>query len=76
MSESAFSVGDVVQLKSGGPPMTMALVDKYGCHCQWFDPEGKVRSGAFKPEQLAKRFDPKLGDPDGVPLVAVASQMP
>ncbi len=38
MSES-FSVGDVVQLKSGGEPMTVEEVDGNDISCVWF--EGK-----------------------------------
>ena len=38
-----FEVGDVVHLKSGGPPMTVASIDEgikdltYLLHCGWFD---------------------------------------
>ena len=29
--------GDVVQLKSGGPKMTLKHIDEYGsAYCQWF----------------------------------------
>lgn len=38
---SNFKPGDVVQLKSGGPLMTIENVGNYGgvakAHCQWFD---------------------------------------
>ena len=36
MAES-FNVGDVVQLKSGGPSMTVAEVDGTDIWCVWFD---------------------------------------
>lgn len=29
-------VGDVVQLKSGGPAMTVTAVDGHHCACAWF----------------------------------------
>ncbi len=32
----AFKVGDVVVLKSGGPEMTVAVLDKDHVWCQWF----------------------------------------
>jgi uncharacterized protein YodC (DUF2158 family) len=33
-----FKVGDVVQLNSGGPPLTITEVDtsREGCHVMWF----------------------------------------
>lgn len=31
-----FSVGDTVQLKSGGPVMTVESVDEEGLNCVWF----------------------------------------
>ena len=31
-----FSVGDIVQLKSGGPIMTVESVDEEGLSCIWF----------------------------------------
>ena len=44
MSEHEFSDGDVVQLKSGGPQMTIKGIGKYGIMpkednalCEWFD---------------------------------------
>lgn len=48
MSEHGFSEGDIVQLKSGGPRMTIKGIGKYGmvakkdnALCEWFD--GKQR---------------------------------
>jgi uncharacterized protein YodC (DUF2158 family) len=41
MSEPLFSVGDVVQLKSGGPDMTVTGICQEPCgwsvDCQWYD---------------------------------------
>lgn len=49
MSKFGFSEGDVVQLKSGGPQMTIKGIGKYGivpkednALCEWFD--GKKRN--------------------------------
>lgn len=61
-----FQVGDVVQLKSGGPAMTVSFVgEKKFAHgqvvpivaCTWFERE-KVNSETFKPEML-KNIDQK-----------------
>jgi uncharacterized protein YodC (DUF2158 family) len=48
-----FNVGDVVELKSGGPKMTVATVnDPPGkVWCQWFDGK-KKDSGTFAMETL------------------------
>jgi len=48
-----FEVGDVVQLRSGGPTMTVQEVMEIGGHvrCQWFV-EGELRSGIFHPRSL------------------------
>ncbi len=32
----AFSPGDIVQLKSGGPPMTVTMESPEGVHCIWY----------------------------------------
>lgn len=52
-----FVIGDVVQLKSGGPVMTVTSVgDNYGTPavwCVWFDPKGQ-QSGTFPPAALRK----------------------
>lgn len=49
-----FSVGDTVQLKSGGPVMTVADVPDFSdrnVRCQWFGGK-KLESGYFAPETL------------------------
>ena len=38
--------GDVVELKSGGPKMTVVGIDDDTIWCEWFDTD-KVTSGAF-----------------------------
>ena len=52
MAEEELKVGDVVQLKSGGPSMTIANIGDYtssgggkeGAYCVWFD--GKEKKSA------------------------------
>lgn len=45
MSNEAIKIGDVVQLKSGGPEMTVYHIDNYQgtdrCFCVWIDASGK-----------------------------------
>lgn len=54
-----FAIGDVVQLKSGGPVMTVtqvgnaAMTGKPTVWTQWFDGP-KQMSGTFPPEALKK----------------------
>ena len=46
MAEPQRKVGDVVQLKSGGPKMTIinvtSLLDSIGIECAWFDDKNSV----------------------------------
>ncbi|HYE32103.1 MAG TPA: DUF2158 domain-containing protein [Methylomirabilota bacterium] len=58
-----FKTGDVVQLKSGGPKMTIAEVDHGGQRyfCKWFA-GAKIETGAFhvdtlKPASAQKKED-------------------
>lgn len=46
-----FSAGDLVQLKSGGPAMTVNHVHGDMVHAAWFV-GGKINSGHFNPEAL------------------------
>lgn len=50
-----FTVGDVVQLKSGGPSMTVAKVNEPPgtVWCQWFE-DKKKESGTFAPGTLKR----------------------
>ncbi|HVS38424.1 MAG TPA: DUF2158 domain-containing protein [Gemmataceae bacterium] len=50
-------IGDVVELKSGGPAMTVMddASESYGrgfLECHWFDKEGKPQSKAFHQDAL------------------------
>jgi len=47
-----FKVGDVVQLKSGGPKMTISEIQSNGnAWCQWFI-NNEPKGGSFKQEVL------------------------
>ena len=55
----AFNVGDLVQLKSGGPVMTVQSIDprgNEGLWCQWFSGK-KLERGHFKQETLVSAKD-------------------
>jgi uncharacterized protein YodC (DUF2158 family) len=59
----SFKVGDVVQLKSGGPLMTVVGfgADANGnqrVNCTWFDEKNIERNGAFPAEAL-QPYDPE-----------------
>jgi uncharacterized protein YodC (DUF2158 family) len=52
-------VGDVVELKSGGPPMTIEVIDDYGAGhnqamCVWFE-GAKRESAIFELATLRKK---------------------
>ena len=59
MPEGNFNVGDVVQLKSGGPKMTIeAFDDFYGTQraiCVWFD-KTERKSDNFVPSTLTAAY--------------------
>ncbi len=45
-------VGDVVQLKSGGPLMTVSDIEDEDVYCNWFDKNDKLVSSSFRILQL------------------------
>lgn len=47
-----FQTGDVVQLKSGGPKMTVSTLKDGEVWCVWFDKDNAPQSRVFKPEVL------------------------
>lgn len=52
------ALGDLVDLKSGGPTMTVDSVAPDGkLVCLWFDREGKPMGGQFSPGSLAAAKD-------------------
>lgn len=48
-----FKIGDIVQLKSGGPPMTIEEFLHPEVRCQWFAGK-KLASGIFPPTSLVR----------------------
>lgn len=54
MSDNTFNVGDIVQLKSGGPGMTVAAVNGDKIDCTWFayDAATCTHSDTFKTAML------------------------
>ncbi len=52
--------GDVVQLKSGGPLMTVESVDQSGVICTWFD-EKKTRKQDRFPEATLDKYEEEEG---------------
>jgi uncharacterized protein YodC (DUF2158 family) len=52
MAGDKFQPGDQVQLKSGGPIMTVVeyaeYMDGFGYMCQWFDAKNELKSSVFK----------------------------
>ena len=56
---AAFKIGDIVQLKSGGPKMTVTSIpvgDKETVHTSWFA-GSKKESGAFPAQALVPVSD-------------------
>lgn len=58
MADEQFKPGDVVQLKSGGPQMTISFYqnDLGSYVCQWFV-KTKLEEGIFSPEAIRKVED-------------------
>ena len=46
--------GDVVQLKSGGPSMTVTAVEGSYASCTWFNEKSQIATGDFLLVTLAK----------------------
>lgn len=50
-----FKIGDVVNLKSGGPEMTVENIDNQGnVTCTWFDRNMERKTETFKSDMLEK----------------------
>jgi uncharacterized protein YodC (DUF2158 family) len=56
MKGDTMNPGDVVQLKSGGPLMTVESVDQSGVICVWFDAKHNRKQERF-PEATLKPYD-------------------
>jgi uncharacterized protein YodC (DUF2158 family) len=57
--------GDIVELRSGGPPMTVSRVHRARklVDCFWFDLEGRLRKRAF-PRIAIWKIEPETGEPE------------
>jgi uncharacterized protein YodC (DUF2158 family) len=61
-----FRAGDVVQLKSGGPPMTVDGYDDAGMVvCSWFGNKTKRRQSRFA-EATLQRTDTQIVSPSAI----------
>lgn len=54
MENEQIEVGDVVILKSGGPRMTVDLIDGEDVQCTWFDDKNALEQRSFKSNLLRK----------------------
>jgi uncharacterized protein YodC (DUF2158 family) len=53
MAEQQLKVGDVVQLKSGGPAMTVSSITPGGAvECMWFDKKNERNFDTFPRDTL------------------------
>ena len=50
--------GDVVELRSVGPPMSVELVESGIAYCAWVDPNGNAKHGKFNVAAL-KAVEPE-----------------
>jgi len=56
---SDFDDGDLVQLRSGGPAMTIKEFSQGTYVCEWFTKEQELRTAKFSPASLAKYAPPQ-----------------
>lgn len=48
MTKNKIEKGDTVQLKSGGPTMTVQVCSQNLAYCVWFDEEATRKEGSFE----------------------------
>lgn len=60
MASRDLKEGDVVQLKSGGPPMTITGFNGDSAICQWFDKNKEPQARAFEVIALQPYKAPRL----------------
>ena len=66
-----FQIGDVVEMKSGGPQMTVKKIGDDGVECVWFDEKKRVQqSDVFDPATLQRPPNPFDIDPTSGPTMA------
>jgi uncharacterized protein YodC (DUF2158 family) len=49
---TTLKVGDTVKLKSGGPLMTITLIELNTVYCSWFNDKNELKYGQFSPDAL------------------------
>ena len=65
MPKASYKIGDVVRLKSGGPPMTVTSVESgdndvgYVVFCIWFNAKGNEKSGHYPAAALVLVTEPQ-----------------
>jgi uncharacterized protein YodC (DUF2158 family) len=47
VADAQFKLGDIVSLRSGGPLMTIAMVDGKTAFCEWFSDDQQPQSRSF-----------------------------
>jgi len=47
VADTQFKPGDIVSLRSGGPLMTIAMVDGQTAFCEWFRDDQEPQSRSF-----------------------------
>lgn len=58
MALDTFKIGDIVQLKSGGPIMTIHGEHMYGgAICQWFNKNEEIKTERFAEESLKTHIE-------------------
>lgn len=77
MQHGRLSRGDIVTLRSGGPPMTVSRVHRARklIECYWFDLEGRLRKRAF-PRIAIWKLEQETGQPERLENVDEASSEP
>jgi uncharacterized protein YodC (DUF2158 family) len=45
--KAAFTLGDIVELRSGGLPMTVVGFNAQGVDCRWQDAQGRPQSASW-----------------------------
>jgi len=67
--DEPLAVGDVVYLNSGGPGMTVEVVQKTRANCIWFDKSGRMRSHNFGLAMLTRIRSRSDGKSAGIILI-------
>lgn len=52
MTDTQFKPGDTVSLRSGGPLMTVAMIDGQVAFCEWFADDQQPQSRSFSLRSL------------------------